>query len=114
MRRFIIIATLVFTAAPVAAVAADRNLGDMVFDDKIESMKKAGVGPVIFPHTKHEQTNKCDECHPKVFKEKRGANDVTMKKNMSQQFCGAPTCHNSSQAFPLYMCANCHTKVTAE
>ncbi len=90
-----------------------KNLGNMMFDSKIKSMKKAGVGPVVFPHTKHEQILKCRDCHPKIFKEKRGANDISMKKNMNMQFCGAPGCHNSANAFPLFQCAKCHTLIGA-
>ena len=85
-------------------------LGNMTFGDKSESLKEAGVGPVVFPHGSHEKILKCNVCHPKIFKEKRGANDMTMKKNMEGQFCGSPNCHNS-KAFPLFQCARCHTKV---
>ncbi len=90
-----------------------KNLGDMKLDSKLSSMKKAGVGPVIFPHTKHEKIYKCGDCHPKIFKEKRGANDISMKKNMNLQFCGSQNCHNSRKAFPLFQCAKCHTHVGA-
>jgi c(7)-type cytochrome triheme protein len=84
------------------------KLGDMVFDDKAGSLKKAGVNPAVFPHGKHEDLYKCEDCHPKIFKDKRGANDITMQKNISGEFCGNPNCHNSPQAFPLYMCKKCH------
>ncbi len=93
------------------ALAAGAGIGNIKLDSKIESMKKAGVGPVIFPHAKHEQTNKCNDCHPKIFKDKLGANNISMKFNMEGKFCGSANCHNSPKAFPLYMCANCHTNV---
>ncbi len=95
----------------VPAFAGAAQYGKMTLDSKIESMKKAGVGPVIYPHDKHELLFKCNECHPKVFKEKRGLNDMSMKMNMDGKFCGSENCHNSPNAFPLYICTNCHTNV---
>ena len=100
----------------------------MVLDSKIESMKKAGVGPVIFPHTTHEKADKCDACHPKIFKAKRGANDLSMKLNMEGKICASPNCHSNpgfeppnakkkakrnKVPFALINCANCHTKIKA-
>ncbi len=96
--------------SPPASTGAG-GLGDMVFDDKLDSMKEAGVGPVVFPHTRHEELYQCEECHPSIFKDKRGANDLSMKANMDGQFCGTPACHDSIGAFPLYMCNKCHTNV---
>ena len=90
--------------------AAISKLGDMRLDSKIASMKKAGVNPVIFPHTFHENIIKCKTCHNSIFKDKRGANDITMKKNMTGQACGSNNCHNSPKAFPLYECAKCPKK----
>ncbi len=106
----IMIFALLLAAIPSTGLAA---IGTIKFDDKIESMKKAGVGPVMFPHDKHEKTNKCAECHPKIFKDKRGENNISMKLNMEGKFCGSPNCHNSPKAFPLFQCASCHTGVKA-
>lgn len=108
MIRSLLIAVVVLFAAPALA---GGQLGDMKLASKIESMKKAKVGPVIFPHTAHEKLYKCNDCHPKIFKDKKGANDISMKFNMEQKFCGSPNCHNSPKAFPLYMCVKCHTNV---
>ena len=96
--------------SPPASLGAG-GLGDMVFDDKIDSMKEAGVGPVVFPHTRHEELYSCNDCHPDIFKDKRGANNMTMKDNMDGRYCGTPACHDSIGAFPLYMCNRCHTNV---
>ena len=106
---FIIIFTLALIEA--AALNAAGPPGDIRLDDKIASLKKAGVGPVIFPHLKHEKLYKCGDCHPKIFKDKHGENDITMKKNMDGQFCGS--CHNALKAFALYNCKKCHTNVRA-
>lgn len=110
MRKLVLSAVFITVAAVATAATAPK---EVILDSKIESMQKAGVGPVVYPHTLHDKLFKCNECHPKVFKEKKGANDISMKKNMEGNFCGAPNCHNSPKAFPLYNCAKCHTKVKA-
>lgn len=95
--------------APLTAVATE--IGDIKIDKQVESKKKAGVGPVIFPHARHAKLHRCDACHPKIFAEKTGANAITMKANMDGKFCGSPNCHNSPKAFPLYNCGKCHTNI---
>ncbi|MBI5587303.1 MAG: hypothetical protein HY889_02940 [Deltaproteobacteria bacterium] len=84
---------------------------EIKLDDKIASMHKAGVGPVIFPHAKHEKVYKCNDCHPKIFSEKRTENNISMKFNMEGKYCGSANCHNSPKAFALFECARCHTGV---
>ncbi len=112
--RYILFSLCLFLAisfhVPPVSVGAG-GLGDMVFDDKRESMEEAGVGPALFPHTRHEELYSCEECHPSIFKKKRGANDVSMKANMDGRFCGTPACHDSIGAFPLYICTRCHINV---
>ena len=110
MLKRLIIASAIVIAIPAASWA---GIGDIRLESKIASMKKAGVGPVVFPHDRHEKKIKCAECHPKIFKDKRGANDISMKFNMEGKFCGSPNCHNSPRTFPLYQCASCHTGVGA-
>lgn len=105
----ILMAFALVIALPVAAGA----VGDIKLDDKIESMHKAGVGPVIYPHAKHEKLYKCNDCHPKIFKEKRAENNISMKFNMEGKYCGTADCHNSPKAFPLFECTKCHTQVGA-
>jgi c(7)-type cytochrome triheme protein len=99
----------IFFTLVIATSLSFAKLGDMRFDYKAASRKKAGVAPVVFPHGKHEDIYKCADCHPKIFKDKRGANDVSMQKNIDGEFCGSAECHNSSKAFPLYQCNKCHT-----
>ncbi len=85
---------------------------EIIFKSKLESMKKAGVGSVIYPHKLHEALYQCGECHPKIFSEKIGANDINMQKNIDGQFCGSSGCHNSAEAFPLFLCEKCHSGKT--
>lgn len=108
MLKRTIIALALLALLPGAALAAEEVF---MLDKNVESMKKAGMGPVRFPHTLHKNAYKCSECHPKIFEAKRGANDITMKLNMNKQFCGSPNCHNSPKAFPLFHCNKCHTKM---
>lgn len=84
--------------------------GDIIFADKAESLKKAGVAPAVFSHAAHESAYKCDACHPRIFKDKRGANDISMQKNISGEFCGTAECHDgqNQKAFPLLHCTKCH------
>src|SRR3972149_54095 len=110
MRKRILFTAFFILILPSFSLA---KLGDMVFDGKAESRKKAGVAPAVFPHGKHEEFYKCADCHPKIFKDKRGANDVSMQKNMSGEFCGSLECHNSPKAFPLYECVKCHIEKKA-
>ena len=105
MTRLLAALFLLMFAAPVLAVDGPGNIR---LDSKVSSMKKAGLGPVTYPHKLHEKLYKCDACHPKIFKDKHGDNDINMKQNMNQKFCGSTSCHNSDKAFPLYMCDKCH------
>ena len=87
---------------------------DITMESKVESMKKAGVGPVIYPHKLHSMWYECNECHPKVFAEKIGGNDINMHTIISERHCGSAGCHNSAYAFPLYLCENCHEILEGE
>ncbi len=110
--RIMVILLVVFSLSSLS-IAKGKGVDRIKLDSKINSMKKAGVGPVIFPHKIHERAYKCNDCHPKIFKKKRRANNISMKKNMNGQYCGSASCHDGTnkKTFPLFKCANCHTKV---
>ena len=75
----------------------------MVFRTKIPQ-----IPDVIFPHGMHTYWVGCDSCHPKPFKEKRGANNFTMGSIIEGKFCGK--CHGKV-AFPpqsFKNCSRCH------
>lgn len=95
-----------FIALSAPALAIDTI--DIIFDSKVDSMKEAGLGAVIYPHKRHEELYECDVCHPKIFIDKKGSNDINMQKNMTEQYCGYAGCHNSPYAFPLFLCDYCH------
>ena len=112
MRIKLSVAALAISIVAVAPMAAySAGPAEIQLDSKIASMKKAGVGPVVFTHLKHQQRSKCSVCHTAIFIDKRGANDISMKKNMEGQYCGAADCHNSANAFTLDNCAACHTNI---
>ncbi len=81
--------------------------GDIVLDSKIESMKKAGVNPVLFPHWFHRIRFKCKVCHEEIFILKKGANDINMGKIMAGEYCGK--CHNGLTAWAPIDCKRCHS-----
>jgi len=67
-------------------------------------------GKVIFDGKTHSKA-KCNECHPALFKMKKGADAITMKDMEAGKFCGA--CHNGTKAFSAKdpaNCAKCHKK----
>ena len=115
---FLIIGTSIVSYVNIADGAEDSTIGDIRFSDKLDSMKDVGVGPVVFPHVKHKDAFKCAECHPSIFKDEIGSNDISMKLNMEGEFCGSPNCHcgmldcyDYEATFPLFMCDNCHTGI---
>jgi len=108
----LLIITIMFYLLSNSSFANNTNIPDnIVFKSKIRSMEKADVGFVIYPHKFHESLYKCKDCHPVIFKGKIGANDINMQKNIDGKFCGSSECHNSTEAFPLYLCEKCHTEI---
>ncbi|MDA8170064.1 MAG: cytochrome c3 family protein [Nitrospiraceae bacterium] len=67
---------------------------------------KTGAMPAKFSHESHAKRSDCNECHPKLFKMKRGSSDITMAKLYQGKLCGS--CHNGRKAFSSKQCARCH------
>ena len=64
-------------------------------------------GNATFPHSAHLEMFSCDECHPDLFKARRGANKATMEEMESGASCGA--CHDGDGAFGVAEdCESCH------
>jgi c(7)-type cytochrome triheme protein len=66
-------------------------------DDFTFEQGKGDPGPVTFSHTKHRDNgvDKCQACHVKVFKMKRGqTGPLTMEKMKAGEQCGA--CHTGT------------------
>ena len=86
--------------------AAEKKPQDViVFENQKASRKKADMPPARFSHPSHSKL-KCKDCHPSVFKEKKGANLVTMKKNVEGEYCGK--CHNGKSSWDMSTCKKCH------
>jgi c(7)-type cytochrome triheme protein len=61
---------------------------------------------VKFPHRAHTQWLACSNCHPAIFKPKKGANPISMNKVLRGEYCGV--CHDKV-AFALFTCERCHS-----
>ena len=76
---------------------------------KTLKFKTKRMGTVVFSGKIHADAGlKCNNCHPKVFKMKKGADKITMKDIRAGKFCG--TCHNGVKAFKPTNCKKCHKK----
>lgn len=61
--------------------------------------------PVVFPHASHALWLECRNCHPGVFRARKGANTMSMADLNTGRYCG--TCHGKV-SFPLSSCDRCH------
>ena len=106
MKKLLVVAIVVVAAFVLAASAFAVPSGKTLeFDGK-------GAGKVIFSGKVHADKGlKCADCHPAIFKMKKGADAMTMKDINEGKFCG--TCHNGTKAFSSKdpaNCAKCHPK----
>lgn len=70
----------------------------------------SSMGKVVFKGDDHAGKGmKCNECHTKIFKMKKGAAQMKMADINAGKYCGE--CHNGKRAFkPAGNCAKCHKK----
>jgi c(7)-type cytochrome triheme protein len=69
-----------------------------------------GADPVTFSHETHGKM-KCNECHTKIFKMKKGNLKMTMEDHAKGTGCGV--CHDGKRSFAQTTkadCAKCHKK----
>jgi c(7)-type cytochrome triheme protein len=83
-------------------------------DIKFEA-KGSGLGPVIFSHDLHvtKYKLKCTDCHTKIFKMKKGGDNITQAAFEKGKFCGTSGCHDGKKAFSAVAkadCNKCHLK----
>ena len=85
---------IVATAALVLAASAPVTGQVKVPADFAFEQGKDSPAPVTFSHEKHrEKADKCNACHTKVFKMKKGTTGpLSMAKMKAGEQCGA--CHN--------------------
>lgn len=77
-----------------------------VLDQDILMEDTAGMPMVLFPHRQHTEWLDCKNCHDRIFKAERGANNVNMFEILQGQYCGQ--CHGAV-SFPLTQCQRCHS-----
>ncbi|MFQ5428265.1 MAG: c(7)-type cytochrome triheme domain-containing protein [Thermodesulfobacteriota bacterium] len=75
-------------------------------EDVLIRSKLKFMADVNFPHSAHNEWLDCAPCHPKMFKKKAGATNISMLAIWKGQFCGR--CHDKV-AFPIRNCFKCHS-----
>ncbi len=100
MKKILVLALAVVVTFALAMTAFAVPAGKTVeFEGK-------GAGKVVFDGKVHADKGlKCADCHPAVFKMKKGADTITMKDINEGKFCGH--CHNGTKAFSAKDAANC-------
>lgn len=90
---------VVFAAAQAMAVSGGKTL-----------QWDSPMGKVTFKGDDHAGKGmKCNECHAKIFKMKKGSAQMKMADINQGKYCGE--CHNGKKAFaPAGNCAKCHKK----
>ncbi|VAW39013.1 hypothetical protein MNBD_DELTA02-217 [hydrothermal vent metagenome] len=93
---------------PLAAISAKRGeqMQTVRYDeDVVLRPSKTFMPDVIFPHSAHNDWLNCGNCHDGIFKMKKKASGISMKRIWKGEFCGR--CHDKV-AFPLRHCFRCH------
>lgn len=108
LRLFILVGVISFEVISPLRALGNEPQNIIIFKSNSESRGLANIPPASFSHSIHNTKNKCKDCHPAIFAEKIGASNITMKKNMSGEFCGK--CHTGQMAFDLSNCDKCHKK----
>jgi len=103
MKKFFVLAFTLLLAVAFLGTAMAVPPGKKL------TFKDGKIGKVIFDGKKHADAgNKCNDCHPKIFKMKKGSTKITMKDIRAGKQCG--TCHNGTKAFKATTCKKCHIK----
>jgi len=104
MKKIFVLAIVVVVSLALAMTAFAVPAGKTV------EFAGGGAGKVVFDGKTHADKGlKCADCHPGVFKMKKGADKVTMADINAGKACG--TCHkDGGKAFPAKDCAKCHKK----
>jgi len=98
-----ILCVLGFAVSDIQAQAKKIGGGDITYTPK-------GADPVVFSHAAHAKM-KCNECHTKIFKMKKGNVKLSKEDHAKEVSCGV--CHNGKASFAQTTeadCAKCHKK----
>ena len=103
MKKMAILVVLLVTVAFLGSAMAVAPGKTIVYDSK--------MGKVTFDGKTHaDKGGKCADCHPKVFKMKKGDAKIPVPHKTGED-CG--TCHDGTKAFSQVdsnNCKNCHKK----
>ena len=104
MKKIFVLALVVVVSLALAMTAFAVPAGKTV------EFAGGGAGKVVFDGKTHADKGlKCADCHPGVFKMKKGADKITMADINAGKNCGS--CHkDGGKAFPAKDCAKCHKK----
>ncbi len=103
MKKMIVLAVAVLVtialSVPAFAVGPGKKL----------EFADGAQGKVVFSGDVHK-VNKCNDCHPTIFKMKKGTAKITKADHVPGKFCG--TCHDGKKAFAQdeANCGKCHKK----
>jgi c(7)-type cytochrome triheme protein len=76
-----------------------------ILDTDILFKDTAQMPWVKFPHKAHTQWLSCSNCHPDIFIQKKGANNLSMNNILAGEYCGR--CHGRV-SFAQWTCERCH------
>ncbi len=104
MKKFFVVALVVAVSLVLAMTAFAVPSGKTV------EFPGGAMGKVVFDGKIHADHGlKCSDCHPAIFKMKKGGDHITMAEINAGKFCG--TCHKEGgKAFSAKQCAKCHKK----
>jgi len=104
MKKLLVIAIIVIVTLVLSVSAFAVPSGKTV------DYAGGGAGKIVFDGKIHADKGlKCADCHPGVFKMKKGAEPITMANMNAGKACG--TCHKEGgKAFSAKDCAKCHKK----
>lgn len=91
--------------SPVTSL--DKNVNGEIRDNQILFEAKVAVNDVLFDHKIHSSWIKCSSCHPAIFKEELGSNEVRMVDMAQGKNCGH--CHGNV-SFSFAACSRCHSQ----
>lgn len=93
---------------PRDGISPEVPQGDLYDMDIVFQINDRLMADVGFSHKIHTYWLDCSNCHPSIFKEKKGANKFTMYDVWNGQYCGR--CHGKVAFQPkgFENCERCH------
>jgi c(7)-type cytochrome triheme protein len=86
-----------------------KEVEELLDLDIVFEIKDVFMADVMFSHRAHTRWLSCANCHPGIFREKKGANRFTMSDVWKGEFCGR--CHGKVAFQPkgFENCQRCHS-----